>query len=127
MSMPLGLSKEGNGAALVTAFGIVLAAMCPIVLFIYSSQSNEIAQHDRDIATLKIAVANSADAQRRTENSIATIDGNLTTILGALQGLKDANDAQTAASAAIKDRMLELQKGLGDLDLWLRPPRSNGH
>jgi len=66
------------------------------------------------IATLNIAVANISEAQHRTESSVATIEQTQTTMLGKLQSLQDANDAQTAVSQNIKDQFLDLRKQITD-------------
>jgi septal ring factor EnvC (AmiA/AmiB activator) len=118
MNVPI--LKEGGGGLATTVIGGILVAIFGFLITNYVAQSTEIQQHDRDIQTLKITVANISDAQRRTENSIASIEGTQTTILGTLQGLKDANDAQTSVSLNIKDQLLELRKQITDNNSELR-------
>lgn len=122
--------KEGSGFGANIATTIIAGIVVAIFGFLitnYVAQSAEIQQHDRDIQGLKITVANISDAQRRTENSISSIEGIQTTILGTLQSLKDANDAQTAVSANIRDQFLDLRKQLADIDTILRPLNPRGH
>jgi septal ring factor EnvC (AmiA/AmiB activator) len=128
--------KEGGGIGMnlaTTVIGGILVAIFGFLITNYVAQSNEIQQHDRDIQGLKITVANISDAQRRTENSISSIEGIQTTILGTLQSLKDANDAQTAVSTNIRDQFLDLRKQIAEnkaevisqlagIDLALRGP-----
>lgn len=109
----------------VTAIGAILAGVFSFLVLNYFAQSNELRDHDLAIAALKISAANGADRETRIESSITAIEQTQTTILGALQGLKDANDAQSLASKNIKDQLDELQKQFSDLDLILRPPRAS--
>lgn len=107
----------------ISAIGAILTGIFSFLVLNYFSQGAELRDHDVAIAALKISIANEIDAERRTEASITAIEQTQTTIMGALQGLKDANDAQTATATNIKDQLLDLRKQFADIDAVLRPLR----
>jgi small-conductance mechanosensitive channel len=122
------LRESGISPLAVTITGALLAGVFSFLVMNYFSQAGELRDHDLAIAALKISAANVADENQRIVGSIASIEQAQTTILGALQGLKDANDAQSLASKNIRDQIDALQKQISDLDNILRPPRPpNGH
>ena len=131
MNMPV-LKESERPSWIVGIAAVVLSVALTFLSTNYFNQNNEtrdrnqtvevqLRAHELAIATLKISVENIADAQRRTENSIAAIEQTQTSILGTLQSLKDSNDAQSAVSANIRDQFLDLRKQLADIDTILRP------
>jgi septal ring factor EnvC (AmiA/AmiB activator) len=78
------------------------------------SVEQRLQQSELAIATLNISVSNISEAEHRTESSVAAIEQTQTQMLGKLQSLQDANDAQAAVSQNIKDQFLDLRKQITD-------------
>lgn len=133
MNMPV-LKESERPSWLMGISAVVLGALLTFLITNYFNQNHEsheynqsvetqLRSHELEIASLKITTTNIDAEERRTESSIAAIEASQANIQSTLQGLKDSNDAQTLASANIREQLNVVNTKLGALDDILRPPR----
>jgi chromosome segregation ATPase len=119
------VKEDGSPTWLGSAVLVVLGVALTFFMTSYFNQNQDLhnrdqsvetrlQNHDLAIATLNISVANIVEAQHRTEASVAAIEQTQTQMMGKLQSLQDANDAQAAVSQNIKDQFLDLRKQITD-------------
>ena len=140
MTLNGGGGSQQQGVNLMIA-SVVLTGLMNAAIWLYGTRDTNLANDERDIAALKVSIANlQGDLQRtntimendsrRSEAAISAINQSLVTLIETARGLKDANDLQTASTTAISRQVEELHKQVSDLDLVLRPihaPPNYGH
>lgn len=109
---------------------VILTGLMNAAIWIYGTRDTNLANDERDIAALKVSISNLQseiqrtdtnieNESRRSEASTNAINQSLVTLIEQARGLKDANDAQTASTAAIGRQVEELHKQVSDLDIVL--------
>jgi hypothetical protein len=119
------VKEDGSPTWLGSAVLVVLGVALTFFMTSYFNQNQyshesehsvelRLQNSEQAIAILNVSVTNIIEAQHRTESSVAVIEQTQTQMLGKLQSLQDANDAQAAVSQNIKDQFLDLRKQITD-------------
>lgn len=105
----------------INIFVVGLTGICSLLILLFGFQNSKIWEHESAISGIKVSIEGLANDQRRTEETIVSINSTLTGILGSMQSMKDANEAQTTATGVIKDQLSDMKKQLDGIDSILRP------